>query len=150
MKKICFISSSGGHLDEIMMLKSLSNYYNTYLVTENVGNIDAESKSYYIPQINRKELSFIYKFIIVCFKSLFIYIKEKPDIIISTGALSVIPTFIIGKLFRKKLIFIESFANIETPTLTGKLLYQISDVFIIQWEGLKKYYPDAIFLGSIY
>ena len=82
--------------------------------------------------------------------SLYIFLKERPDIIISTGALSVIPTFFIGKLFKKKLVFIESFAKIESPTKTGKLLYKFTDVFIVQWSEMKKIYPNAIYLGSIY
>ena len=70
--------------------------------------------------------------------------------IISTGAMAVIPMFILGQIFNKKLIYIESFAKSDSPTLTGKFIYKFADLFIVQWESMKKYYPQAVMLGSIY
>src|SRR5699024_9930755 len=104
---------------------------------------------YYITQINRQEKTFVLSFVRIFFQSLRIFLKERPDVIISTGALCVIPTFLIGKIFRKKLIFIESFAKINSPTMTGKFLYKICDYFIIQWEEMQKIYPKALYFGSI-
>ncbi|MEB6146002.1 PssD/Cps14F family polysaccharide biosynthesis glycosyltransferase [Enterococcus casseliflavus] len=153
MKKICLISSSGGHFEQLLMLKKLSENHELYIVTEKTkytSDDKTEIKTYYTNQVNRFEKMFVFKMIYNLIQSSYIFIKEKPDIIISTGALSVIPTFLIGKIFRKKLIFIESFAKTNTPTLTGKLIYQFSDVFIVQWESMKTVYPKAIYLGSIY
>ncbi|MEF7610888.1 PssD/Cps14F family polysaccharide biosynthesis glycosyltransferase [Enterococcus casseliflavus] len=153
MKKICLISSSGGHFEQLLMLKKLSEKHELYIVTEKTkytSDDKTEIKTYYTNQVNRFEKMFVFKMIYNLIQSSYIFIKEKPDIIISTGALSVIPTFLIGKIFRKKLIFIESFAKTNTPTLTGKLIYQFSDVFIVQWESMKTVYPKAIYLGSIY
>lgn len=149
-KKICLIASSGGHFEQIIMLRELKKDFIVYVVTEDTEYSTTKDSDYVVTQLNRKELFFIYKFIKVFFKSLYIFLKEKPDMIISTGALSVIPTFIIGRIFNKKLVFIESFAKVSSPTITGKLLYKISDVFIVQWEELLDYYPNAIYLGSIY
>ena len=82
--------------------------------------------------------------------SLYIFLIRRPDIVISTGALATIPMCIISKIFRRKLIFIESFAKINSPTLTGKLLYKFADEFYVQWEEMLKIYPKAIFKGGIY
>lgn len=149
-KKICLIASSGGHFEQVSMLKDLKEEFNVYIVTEKTKYSTKKDGDYFVIQLNRREILFPLKFITVFFQSLYIFAKEKPDMIISTGALSVIPTFVIGKIFNKKLVFIESFAKVKTPTLTGKLLYKFTDVFIIQWEELLKYYPKAIHLGSIY
>lgn len=149
-KKICLISSSGGHFEQLLLLKKLGRNYDIYFVTEKTPYNSGNQNIYCIKQVNRKEKLFIINMLMVTYQSLKIFLKEKPDVIISTGALCVIPTFFIGKLFKRELIFIESFANISTPTLTGKLLYKISDLFVIQWEDLKVYYPNAIYLGSIY
>lgn len=149
-KKICLIASSGGHYEQILMLKKLEQTFRVYYVTEKTKYSEVCQETYYINQVNRREKFFALKFIIIFFQSLKIFLKEKPDIIISTGALSVIPTFIIGKIFKKKLIFIESFAKINSPTMTGKFLYNIVDKFIVQWTELLIEYPNAICLGSIY
>ncbi|MFR2067130.1 PssD/Cps14F family polysaccharide biosynthesis glycosyltransferase [Clostridium sp.] len=152
MKKICFTASSGGHFEQLMMLKPLMDKYDSFIVTEKTDYsvMNNDRKVYYLGQINRNEKTFIFKMIINSFKSFNIFINEKPDIVISTGALSTIPICILSKIFRKKVIFIESFAKVTSPTLTGKLVYKFADQFYVQWEQLKEYYPDAICKGGIY
>ena len=76
--------------------------------------------------------------------------KEKPDLIISTGAAVAVPFFYIGKLFGAKTVYIEVFDRIDKPTLTGKMVYPITDKFIVQWEEMKKVYKKGINLGSIF
>ena len=76
--------------------------------------------------------------------------KEKPDLIISSGAAVAVPFFYLGKLFGAKLIYIEVFDRIDKPTLTGRLVYPITDRFVVQWEEMKRVYPKAINLGSIF
>ena len=76
--------------------------------------------------------------------------KEKPDLIISSGAAVAVPFFYIGKLMGAKLIYIEVFDRYDEPTLTGKMVYPITDKFIVEWESMKKFYPKSINLGSIF
>lgn len=64
--------------------------------------------------------------------------KKKPDLIISSGAAVAVP-FWLGKLFGAKTVYIEIFDRIDKPTLTGKLVYPVTDKFIVQWEELKKF-----------
>ncbi len=54
------------------------------------------------------------------------------------------------KFMGKKLIYIESFAKVTSPTETGKLLYKFADQFYVQWKPMLKFYPKAIYLGGIY
>lgn len=79
-----------------------------------------------------------------------IAIKERPDVVISTGAGIVVFFCVFAKLFGAKLIFIESMARIESPTLTAKLLYPFADLFIVQWPGLLLFFPKAKFLGRLF
>ena len=150
--KIVFAASSGGHFEQLLMLKPLMEKYESVLVTEKTGygagKLDI--KTYYVKQINRKELLFILKFIANSFKSLGIIIKEKPDVMITTGVLATIPLALLMKLFKKKLIYIESFAKVTSKTLSGKLLYKYADRFYVQWEEMLKLYPNAIYKGGIY
>lgn len=152
MKKICFTASTGGHFEQLMMLKPLMNKYDSIIVTEksqySVEN--KEVKTYYLSQVNRKEKTFFFRMIMNSLKTLKVLIIENPDIIISTGALATIPLCLFGKLLRKKIIFIESFAKINSPTLTGKLVYKFADQFYVQWEEMKHIYPNAIYKGGIY
>lgn len=153
MKKICLISSSGGHFEQLLMLRKLSEKYNIFIVTEKTKYNKQDKKiNHYVMQVNRKEPLFIFKMICILLKSLYIYFKEKPDVIISTGVLSAIPMIFIGHLFHKKVIYIESFAKINSPTMTGKLVYKKNwaDQFYVQWESMLEFYPNAIYKGGIY
>ena len=123
MKKVCFIASSGGHFEQLMMLKPLMKKYDSFIVTEktNYSVSNLEFNTYYLHQVNRREKSFIFRMIGNSLKTLKILISERPDVVISTGALATIPMCLFGKIFGKKIIFIESFAKVNSQTLTGKL-----------------------------
>ena len=152
MKKVCFAASTGGHFEQLMMLKPLMDKYDSFIITEKTeySSFKGDKKVYYLKQVNRNEKKFILKMIYNFLITIKIFVKEKPDFVISTGALATIPMCLIAKLFRKKLIFIESFAKINSPTLTGKLLYKFADQFYVQWETMLEFYPKAIYKGGIY
>ncbi len=149
--KICLISSSGGHYSQLCRLFALRESYSIIVVTEKTKyNNEDCNIDYYIPQVNRKKFSIIFKLPHLFFKSLFIFLKQKPDVVISTGALSTIPMCFLTKMFNKKLIFFESFAKIKSPTKTGKIIYKIADAFYVQWPEMLKFYPKGIYKGGIY
>lgn len=152
IKKVCFAASSGGHYEQLMMLKPIMEKYDSFVITEKTL-YDVETKGekiYFIRQVNRREKSLIAKMLINAAKSIRIYLSEKPDIVICTGVLAMIPMCLIAKMAGKKLIFIESFAKVTTGTQTGKFLYKYADQFYVQWESMLKIYPKAIYLGGIY
>lgn len=150
--KIVFAASSGGHLEQLLMLKPLMEKYDSILVTEktdySAGNLDV--KTYYLRQINRKEFLFLPKLIANSWKSLLIIIKERPKVMITTGVLAIIPLALLMKLFGGKLIYIESFAKVSSKNMSGDLLYKFADQFYVQWEEMLKLYPKAIYKGGIY
>lgn len=150
--KVCFAASSGGHYEQLMMLKPLMERYDSFIITEKTKYIaEIEGKQiYYMQQINRLEKMCIPNLIINFIISLYIFIKERPDAIICTGVLATIPMCLICKLLGKKLIYIESFAKVKSPTETGKLMYRYADQFYVQWESMLEVYPNAIYLGGIY
>ncbi len=150
-KKLCFTASSGGHYEQLMMLRPLMEKYDSFVVTEQTNyKVSDKTKTYYLKQVNRKEKSFIPRMLVNSFKSLWIFLKERPDLTICTGVLATIPLCLLAKIFRKKLIYIESFAKVTSPTETGKLMYKYADQFYVQWKPMLEIYPDAIYLGGIY
>lgn len=150
--KLCFAASSGGHFEQLLMLRPLMNKYSSFIITEETlykAKVD-DKKIYYMRQVNRKEKNAIPHMIVNVFRSIKIFMNEKPDVIICTGVLAMIPMCLISKIARKKLIYIESFAKVTSPTQTGKFLYRFADCFYVQWEQMLEVYPDAICLGGIY
>lgn len=152
MNKVCFAASSGGHLEEIASLKEVAEGCESFLLTEkgNFRGLDFCDKVVSVSQINRKEPLFVIKFLNLWITSLFILLKEKPDCIISTGALVTFPICVLGKFMKKKIIYIESFARVGEPSLTGKLMYHFADLFIVQWKDMLQYFPNAVYSGSVF
>ena len=148
--KICLVGSSGGHLTHLYMLKPFWEDNDRFWVTfdkEDARSLLIGEKMYpcYYPS-NRS----IKALIINTWKALKIISKEKPDLIISSGAAPAIPFFYIGKVFGAKTVYIEVFDRIDAPTVSGKVCYKVADRFIVEWEEMKEVYPKAINLGSIF
>ena len=155
-KKVMFISSTGGHFYEMSQLKPLINMFDYYIVTEKTSDKmylkekHPNKVSYLVYGTKDHMLTYPFKLLYNCFKSLFIYIKVRPTAIITTGAHTAGPMCCIGKIFGSKIIFIESMANISTKTITGKLIYKFADLFIVQWESMLELYPKAKYGGWIF
>lgn len=155
MKRVLFISSTGGHLKELFQLENLFKKYDYYIVTENTKSnksLKEEYKHVSYLLYGTKDKKFIYPFKLLfnCIKSLFLYFYIHPDYIITTGAHTAGPMCLIGKFFGSRIIYIETFANIKTKTITGKLLNPISDKFIVQWENMEKVYKNSECWGWIF
>lgn len=151
-KKICFISSSGGHLEQIKQLKMVADKYEHYYVLpKNKSTIEFKEKKYLVGDFYRKNrVQFVFRFVYTAIQQLIVFLKERPDVVITTGAGVVIPTCLYAHFFGKKVIYIESFARMKSLNKTAQLLSKYSDMFIVQWEELLKIVPDAIYGGWIY
>ena len=147
--KICLIASAGGHLKEILQLEKWYSHQDRYFVTfarEDGLSLSKKEKVHFVTCPARNPLKFIFNF----FQSLKILIKERPDVVISTGADAALATCYLAKIFGKKLIYIESFCRPSKPSITGKLIYPIADLFIYQWKEVGENYPKGKFGGSIF
>ena len=134
----------------LYMLKPFWQKYDRYWVTfdkEDARSLLEGEKFYsaYYPS-NRS----IKALVINTWRAITILPKEKPDLIISSGAAPAVPFFWLGKLFGAKTIYIEVFDRIDASTIAGKMCYPVTDKFIVQWDEMKEVYPKAINLGSIF
>ena len=144
--KICFVSSSGGHWEQLQKLKPLADKYEGFFVTEKT-QFDAPLASYFMMQTDLKDKLMPFKMLVNSVKALKIWIKEKPDLIITTGTMVAYPFYLLSIICKKKFIFIETFGRANMPTVAGKLMEKHSDMFIVQWETQKKHYKKAIYGG---
>ena len=155
-KRVMFIASTGGHLNELLQLEELFSFSDYHLVTEKTkSNLYLKDKyknkvSFLVYGTRYHLFTYIFKLIWNCFVSLFLYLKYHPDYIITTGVHTAGPMCCIGKIFGSRIIYVETFANMVTKTATGRLIYPISDLFVVQWESMKKLYPNSIYGGWIF
>ncbi|VOI44511.1 putative glycosyl transferase enhancer [Streptococcus pneumoniae] len=137
--KVCLVGSSGGHLTHLYLLKPFWKDRERFWVTfdkEDARSILENEIFYPCYYPTNRNLKNLIKNTILAFK---ILRKERPDIIVSSGAAVAVPFFYLGKIFGAKTVYIEVFDRIDAPTMTGKLVYPVTDRFIVQWEEMKKY-----------
>lgn len=141
--------SAGGHLTEIIQLEKAWKEKKHFFVSDYRGNaieLAKREKVFFVTCPRRNPLKLAKNF----FQSLRIFLREKPDAVISTGADTAIPICLIAKLFGKKIVFIESFCRLKEPSLSGKIMYRLADLFFVQWKENKKFFPNARFAGSVF
>lgn len=156
MKKVVFISSTGGHLTELLQLEPLFGKVEASLITEKTKSnqrLDKEVSCpvYYLVYGTKQHLlPYLFIFAFNWVKSFFLFLKLRPEAIVTTGTHTAVPMCYIAHFFKRKVIWIETFANSQTPTKAGEMIYPIADTFIVQWESMKKHYPKAIVGGWIF
>ena len=140
-RKVMFIASTGGHLNELMQIKPLFKKFDYHIVTEKT-KVDDSFKEEYKDKISfliygTKKYPFIYifKFIANCFISLYYFFRYQPEVVVTTGTHTAVPMCYIAKLFGSKVIFIETFANRTSGTVAGRLVYPIADTFVVKYES---------------
>ena len=149
-KEIVNESLSGLLIRHLYMLKPFWGTKDRFWVTfnkEDAQSLLKDEKIYPCYYPTNRSLKALIKNSVIAWNVL---LKERPDLIISSGAAVAVPFFYLGKCFGAKTIYVEVFDRINKPTITGKLVYPISDKFIVEWEEMKKVYPKAINLGSIF
>lgn len=148
--KVCLVSSSGGHLAHLYMLRPFWQEHERFWVTfdkEDARSLLSEEKMYPCHYPTNRSL----KALIINTKLAWKLLRsEQPDLIISSGAAVAVPFFVLGKMFGAKTIYIEVFDRIDQPTMTGKLVYPFTDKFIVEWEEMKNVYAKAVNLGSVF
>ncbi|NJF25149.1 PssD/Cps14F family polysaccharide biosynthesis glycosyltransferase [Thermococcus sp. Bubb.Bath] len=145
--KIALVCSHGGHLTEILYLMDAFKDHDVFFITyDNFRTRELSYEKYLLENIGTSPIKMLKAF----FQIGIILAKEKPKVIISTGSEIAIPTFIIAKFLGIKTVFIESWCRIKTKSGTGKIVYYLSDLFLVQWPQLLKLYGSrAKYMGAV-
>lgn len=147
-KKICCVCSHGGHLHELQeAVKGVEGdfYWVTYKTKHTVDELSC-LKHYFIIDPHTSKI----KYLVNAIQSLWHLLRERPDVVMSTGAGIAIPSMVMAKyLLHSKIVYVESAACVVKPSKTGSFIYKYSDLFLIQWEGLKEFYPKSVYTGVL-
>jgi beta-1,4-N-acetylglucosaminyltransferase len=144
--RICIVSSCGGHLTEVRALKPLyERCEHFYVLNKRIAlPTDMRERTVFIRHSERDLLFFVN-----LWEAWRILKKERPDVMISTGAGLIVPFALIGKLLNIPTIYIETGASVTTPSLTGRIMYRLADRFFYQWKELERFFPKGVFGGIL-
>jgi len=144
--KVCIVSSCGGHLTEVRCLMPAYSSYQHFYVLNDKALLppDMEGRTYFITHSERD-----WKQLVNLVEAWRILRKERPDVILSTGAGPAVPFAVVGKILRIRIIFVETLTRVRAPSLTGRIMYRLADDFFYQWESLASYFPRGKYLGTV-
>ena len=147
--RICLAASAGGHLTQLLKLsKSWQNYETVCVTTSDVvkEKLQQYGKAYTVGECNRQHSLPVIKALLRCIRIVF---REKPNVVISTGAAVGFIVCLLGKLLGAKVIWIDSITNVKRISLSGMMIRHIADLFLVQWPELASQYKSVEYVGAV-
>jgi len=147
--RICLAASAGGHISQLLKLAESWNGYETFCVTTTEVVRDKLSKFggvYVVGECNRQHPVRVIKVLLGCIRIAF---RERPDVVISTGAAAGCMLCLLGKMLGAKIIWIDSITNVERISLSGRMVRYVADLFLVQWPELAGRYKKVEYVGAV-
>jgi len=147
--RICLAASAGGHISQLLRLAECWNGYETFCVTTTHvmrNNLGKLGEVYIVGECNRQHPIRVIAVFLRCIRIIF---KEKPDVVISTGAAAGCMLCFLGKVIGAKVVWIDSITNVKRISLSGRMVRYIADLFLVQWPELADRYKKVEFVGTV-
>jgi UDP-N-acetylglucosamine:LPS N-acetylglucosamine transferase len=145
--RILIVSSVGGHLQEVLALTPALEGHDVGLVVNDQVDPPAGLEDWFwqIPHGERD----------VRFGTYFVWAWRivrtfRPRVIISAGAGHAVPFALVGQLHGAKVVFLETLTAVTRPSVTGRLMYYLSNVFLYQWDDLRRAFPRGQHVGPVW
>lgn len=118
----------------------------TFYFTYDADTTRRLPNAYIVPNMARNPIEFAKNLVRVWR----MFRRERPDLVVSTGAEIAIPAVLVAKLLRVPTVYVECGAQATHPSVTGRLMYYLAERFLVQWRELVHVYgPRAQFRGSL-
>ena len=144
--KILLISSTGGHFKALRKLEAFWQQHDRCWVTFRTEGTETalaqEQVNWAFGPSNRNFVNLLRNF----FVAFQVIIKERPQILLTTGAGVAVPFIIFAKLLGSKTVFVESFTRVKELSLSARLVLPFLDRLYVQWASLKERYPRAVLI----
>jgi UDP-N-acetylglucosamine:LPS N-acetylglucosamine transferase len=147
--KICLAASAGGHLTQLLKLAQSWEGYNVFFVTTGhavANELQKRGKVYIVGECNRRQLLKTIKVFLKCIK---IMLKERPNVMLSTGAAVGCMLCFLGKLRGAKVIWVDSIANVRRLSMSGQIIRPFADLFLTQWPELADKGKRICYVGEL-
>lgn len=147
--KICLAASAGGHLSQLLKLDASWQEYETFCITTTdvvEEKLQEYGKVYVVRECNREHPM---RVITVLFQCVRVILRERSDVVLSTGAAAGCIVCFLGKLIGAKVVWIDSITNVERISLSGRMVRYIADLFLVQWPELVKQYKNVEYVGAV-
>lgn len=147
--RICLAASAGGHISQLLRLSESWSGHQTFCVTTTEVVRDKLSnlgRVYVVGECNRQYPLRVVKVLLRCIIILF---RERPEVVISTGAAAGCMLCLFGKMLGAKVVWIDSITNVERISLSGRMVRYVADLFLVQWPELAHKHEHVEYVGEV-
>jgi UDP-N-acetylglucosamine:LPS N-acetylglucosamine transferase len=147
--KIAFVSSSGGHLLQLHQLSAWWSAHERFWVTfptPDAQSMLAGEEVHWAHYPTTRNIPNLARNAVLAERLLLL---RRPDVVVSTGAGVAFPFFLVARSLDIKTVYLEVYDRIDLSTMTGRLCYPLSDLFLVQWERQRRFYPQAELIGRV-
>ncbi len=147
--RVCLAASAGGHLSQLLRLTDSWEQYEAIYVSTLDGvakKLQQLGRTYIAGECNRQHPFKTFSVLLQCIK---VVLKERPDVVISTGAAPGFLICITAKMVGSKIIWIDSIANIQQLSMSGQLIRPFSNLILTQWPEVARKYKNVEYVGAI-
>ncbi len=147
--RICLAASAGGHISQLLKIVDNWNGYSTFCITTTEvvrDKLRQRGKVYIVGECNRQHPIRVIKVLVRCIKAV---LRERPDVVISTGAAAGCMVCFLGKIIGAKVIWVDSITNVERISLSGRMVRYIADLFLVQWPESAQRYKNVEYVGAV-
>ena len=147
--RICLVASAGGHASQLLKLDESWKGKDAFSITTSSAlrqKLSEYGRAYVVGECNREHPLRVIRVFLACLRIVF---RERPDVVISTGAAVGCITCFLSKLFGAKVVWIDSITNVERLSLSGRMVRHIADLFLVQWPELAEKYDNVEYAGTL-
>ncbi|MDI6449694.1 UDP-N-acetylglucosamine--LPS N-acetylglucosamine transferase [Anaerobaca lacustris] len=147
--KVCLVASAGGHLSQLLKIAGAwSGHAVCWITTTDVvrASLGDEGNVHVVGECNRQHPLRVLAVFMRCMR---ILRKERPDVVISTGAAPGCMAVVLGHLGGAKVIWLDSITNVNRLSLSGRLVRPFADLFLVQWPQLARRYRGVEYVGAV-
>lgn len=148
--RVVLVCSSGGHLDHLNRLRPWWEHHNRKWVTfpgADSESLLADEEVTWAYHPTTRNVPNLVRNLGLAWRTLR---RERPDVVVSTGAGVAFPFFVLARLLGVATVYLEVYDRIDLPTLTGRLCYPLSRLFLLQWPEQRRFYPRGVVVGGLY
>ena len=148
-ERVLLVSSSGGHLLQLHRLAPWWRKHDRLWVTfdtPDATSLLADEELVPAHHPTTRNLRNLARNAVLACRVLATF---RPTIVVSTGAAVAFPFFVLARLLGIRTVYVEVYDRIDLPTLTGRLCYPFSSLFLIQWDDQRRFYPRSELIGRL-
>jgi len=158
-RKVCLECAEGGHLDEMIEILPSLDGFDFFFITSQSDTTERLAKRFRVYYVSKSDLRPSSRYyviardmamsVVVAVRTLRIILRERPLVVISTGGGATVQLCVIARLLGIKVLALQSITRVTSLSVTGRLVYPLSNVFVVQWSQLLKEYPRAKYWGRV-